>query len=713
MDCSLFERNSTKDFSMTLQLISRLIQSLEEESISYCHWKSNAAIEETLSGTNDLDLLVASEDKQRFISVLSRLNFIRAFSPMESWFPSICHYYGHDVITGEIVHIHLHDELILGFDLIKNYHIPIENIFLQSATGSGGLRTPPCELDLIVFVIRMVLKRRLLSFVLGHPKYLLKTLLGKGREGLSKSDQNDFNYLRRNIDTEKLKEYHRQYFPFLSVQLFQHCMNSLSSSSKPFAWLVAGYRLASVLKPYRRHSLVATVVLSIYRCFMMKLKAVLHLLRLRTPERKRPEHGGKIIAFVGGDGAGKTTNISKVESWLGRYFDVRTIKVGRPLKGVLWYLMLVLLTIRQLVLRKAKDNFRQSVIYWLIARYRYLAFCRAVRLRSQGVIVCLDRIPLPELKHMDTPRIRDLTGGVQIYRFLAHMEEEYYARIRGADELIVLRLDPKIAARRRPCDDQKELAERSGEIWSKKWSKRDINIIDTGQPLDEVNGEIRNVVWSSLQKSPKIVEMIGPAGSGKTTIAKKLLDETFDVQTSISWQDDKLQCLKSCLYKFPDIVSLMLRRVPLVCIEIMLSIEIRLAVLQKHKKRHFLPCRVLVLDQGPLLQLTTLKLAYIKKYSVSNEITWLTALEAETTRTLDIVIWLDAGIETLQDRINRREQTHRMKGRSKEVMAQFFEDYRACFAEATRNGGSRILIKRIDTTQMSIDDVVAAIRHFV
>ncbi len=47
---------------LALNLIFDLCQALAEEGISYCHWKSNNALDRSASGDNDLDLLVSRTD---------------------------------------------------------------------------------------------------------------------------------------------------------------------------------------------------------------------------------------------------------------------------------------------------------------------------------------------------------------------------------------------------------------------------------------------------------------------------------------------------------------------------------------------------------------------------------------------------------------------------------------------------------------------------
>ena len=55
---------------------------------------------------------------------------------------------------------------------------------------------------------------------------------------------------------------------------------------------------------------------------------------LRKPTRKRLVAGGAVVALVGGDGAGKSTAVDGVSSWLSRAFVVERVHLGRPPKSL-------------------------------------------------------------------------------------------------------------------------------------------------------------------------------------------------------------------------------------------------------------------------------------------------------------------------------------------------------------------------------------------
>jgi thymidylate kinase len=51
---------------------------------------------------------------------------------------------------------------------------------------------------------------------------------------------------------------------------------------------------------------------------------------VRGPSRKRPASGGLLVAIVGGDGAGKSTAVSDLATWLAETYDTRTVHLGKP-----------------------------------------------------------------------------------------------------------------------------------------------------------------------------------------------------------------------------------------------------------------------------------------------------------------------------------------------------------------------------------------------
>lgn len=200
--------------------IRSLLIALEENQIRYCHWKSNTAIEQILSGETDLDLLVAQSCEERFREILRSLGFVQAVSRISAWHPDIEHHYAYDPDSERIIHVHLHLKLIVGHDLLKDYHLPLEEAYLQSTHLRHGLRVPQTEFELIIFVIRMVLKRRLLPALIASPGRVCKAILSRRLVPLSATDGSDLKRLEAASEWHEVARLLDRHFPGLSPDDF-------------------------------------------------------------------------------------------------------------------------------------------------------------------------------------------------------------------------------------------------------------------------------------------------------------------------------------------------------------------------------------------------------------------------------------------------------------------------------------------------------------
>ena len=198
-------------------LVRELCQELNRNQIVYCHWKSNAALDRSASGDNDLDLLVSRENIQDFTEILYRLDFKQAREPSERQIPGVLDYYGYDRETRQLIHVHAHYRLVFGHDATKNYHIPIEEPYLASACQNGLFKVPSAEFELIILVIRLMLKHSTWDTF----------LLNQG--SLSSSEQNELKYLVNRASDIRICEILKEYLPFIDPKLFNACLRSLQS----------------------------------------------------------------------------------------------------------------------------------------------------------------------------------------------------------------------------------------------------------------------------------------------------------------------------------------------------------------------------------------------------------------------------------------------------------------------------------------------------
>jgi thymidylate kinase len=238
---------------------------------------------------------------------------------------------------------------------------------------------------------------------------------------------------------------------------------------------------------------------------------------LRKTPRKRMRNGGMLVAFVGGDGAGKTTIIEAISDWLSARFATKKFHLGKPSWSGLTVLIRAALKVGRVLglypFSRVPLEFRDEEApaafpgYPTLfraactARDRFRSYRKARREADRGVFVICDRFPLPGIISMDGPQIDWMTRGLpgrRLVRFLGSRERRYYRSILAPDLLFVLRANPDTAVERKQDESAASVRARSLEIWEKDWQGTGAVVIDANQPKDEVVDRIKTLVWRNL-----------------------------------------------------------------------------------------------------------------------------------------------------------------------------------------------------------------------
>jgi cytidylate kinase len=209
------------------------------------------------------------------------------------------------------------------------------------------------------------------------------------------------------------------------------------------------------------------------------------------------------------------------------------------------------------------------------------------------------------------------------------------------------------------------------------------------------------------KQRPLVVEVIGPAGSGKTTLARALCRRP-EIKTGIEL---------SRASHVPHLIHHTLLLLP-----VFLFVRGDGGWLTRKEMRSMTYLRawprqltrtpteraVTVLDHGPVFRLARLR-AFGPRITRSAPFDrWWERSLGIWSGLLDAVIALDAPDTVLVDRIRARDQKHRMKAEGRSEAERFLKRYRETYQEIIDKleGGPRLI--RMDSSQQSPDEIATA-----
>lgn len=486
----------------TLSIVKNLLDKFNEDGINYCHWKSNQHFGDVLTGIDDLDILIDRSQYGQIMSILQELHYKHFYIPVARTYVGIEDFLGFDYEQGVLVHLHLHSQLVVGEKHLKGFHLPIEMDILSHRRFNSemGVYMSSFSDELLLLILRIGMKIRRRDIL--KPNLIAGSMKSE-YEWLKNNCSGFLNYLEETSWlTDRIKKsvtaIYNGKITWMEITKLKHYLY------KDLAPYSQGSGLHNTfMRNYRE---VGRIVLEIK-------KRYLHAKYAFT--RRRPATGGLTIAFLGSDGAGKSSAIAEIRKWLYTFMDVRAFYLGSgdgnssllrvPLK-------LGLNIAQKIGIVKNSNNFSDSKLrevrnkrlvtarrLWVYAlsAERIKKIRNANRCRLKGFIVLTDRYPQSEFLGLcDGPKLGNASG------IAAEKEAECFriARLCPPDLAIKLIVPPEIAVERKPgeinMETSRNLTERIKEI---KFSEHTKCVeIDSSQEQMKVWLGIKRAIWDAI-----------------------------------------------------------------------------------------------------------------------------------------------------------------------------------------------------------------------
>jgi energy-coupling factor transporter ATP-binding protein EcfA2 len=196
----------------------------------------------------------------------------------------------------------------------------------------------------------------------------------------------------------------------------------------------------------------------------------------------------------------------------------------------------------------------------------------------------------------------------------------------------------------------------------------------------------------------RTIELVGPAGSGKTTLVRALAAIEADVRPGVAYGG--LGHLRLGARHGVRLLPAWLRSRDRFLDEKELRSMNYVVGWAEALERAPYP-GLTVFDHGPIVRLARLRSFGPRLTESAAFARWDAAAVSRWARLLDAVVWLDAPDAVLAGRIDGRDERHRMKGGAAAETARFLARYRASYEALLRElraaGGPEPI--RVDTSR--------------
>ncbi len=207
-------------------------------------------------------------------------------------------------------------------------------------------------------------------------------------------------------------------------------------------------------------------------------------------------------------------------------------------------------------------------------------------------------------------------------------------------------------------------------------------------------------------RRPFVLEVMGPAGAGKSALIAALMRREPSIQPVLRLRQLRhlLPLLWSVVVLLPVLLDLYWESPR--SLRMTLRYLVRLKAFHEVVKRLLArPWKAVILDEGPVFTLAMLSgVPMGRRFARA----WHAALD-QWAQTLDAVVWLDAPIVVLAQRIRTRAKAHEVKEQDFAAIEAFLSRHRRLFdevvSELTRGGSAQVMA--FSTEHVSAEEIAA------
>lgn len=488
-----------------LKSIKNMLDAFEEHQINYCHWKSNEHLREALDGDTDLDVLFDPAQRVELERVLDGCGLKRFRSTPLMQYNAIEDFIGFDKETAKIWHLHTHYRMTLGEKHLKGYTVnPWCKLILENRRKDElGIYCSACEDELILLLVRMAMKLRLRDYC----------------RNIGKDDRIEYAWL---VEHAKLPEIEVRAKLFVGEKAAREIVRLISEKSLTKKNQLRKLRrmLLKSLKLYTGYSSLGSRYMRTKReCFWLVggIKRRFGINSYVANRRVSP-NGGNVIAFLGCDGAGKSTTLAYVKKELNKKLDVCTIYFGsgdgnssllrKPMKLVAKKVggKGVGHAVEKEYSEKKKVSLKSRLyslakIIWAVtlANEKKTKIRQQTKARNNGLIVLTDRYPQTLYAGCSDGPLLSKYEGKGLFGKIAAWEHRVYesAAMNPPDLTVKLIVPTEVAIERKPEMTAEEIDTKKSIVMGLELSKNTL-VVDTSRPFEETRAEILEAIWKII-----------------------------------------------------------------------------------------------------------------------------------------------------------------------------------------------------------------------